>query len=356
MGAEKKNGQKNRELLASLGEDWVIREAEKRFGAFRLGEGGTGIGDDAAILPIGETKAITTVDLLIEGVHFRRETASPEDIGWKSLAVNLSDLAAMGAVPRWAVLGLALPGDLPGAWVQGFFDGMQELAHASGIPIVGGDTVGSPGPIMISLTAIGETLRPVLRTGCQPGWILLVTGAVGGSAAGFWAIEHREGLSENLLEFGKEKHLRPRPQLEAGRILAEGEACMLDNSDGLFRSLQLLAEGSALTARIESSQVPIDEETRALAERAKEEPMNWALWGGEDYNLVAAIPPERLEKLSRQLQAAGIPCHVLGRLEAGDPKVLLDGKRVEARSFRHFTAGASKGSRSAPGADIPQSY
>lgn len=353
MQPKNENQPKNNELLAHLGEDWVIREAEQRFGTFL--EGGTGIGDDAAILPIGETKAITTVDLLIEGVHFRRETASPEDIGWKSLAVNLSDLAAMGAVPRWAVLGLALPGDLPGAWVQGFFDGMRELADLSGIPIVGGDTVGSPGPIMISLTAIGETLRPVLRTGCQPGWVLLVTGSVGGSAAGLWALEH-EPVEEELLEYGKQKHLRPRPQLEAGRILAEGEACMLDNSDGLFRSLQLLAEGSALTARIESSKVPIDEETKILASRAHEAPMTWALWGGEDYNLVAAVPSERFEKLSRQLEAAGIPCHELGRLEAGDPKVILDGKRVEARSFRHFRAGASKGSRSAPGADIPQSY
>ncbi|HBN07900.1 MAG TPA: thiamine-phosphate kinase [Cyanobacteria bacterium UBA8530] len=326
--------------LAQLGEEWVIARAAKIFGT---GGQWVGIGDDTAVTKIEKASAVTTVDLLVEGIHFRRETSSAYDVGWKAIAVNLSDIAAMGASPLWAVLGLALPKDTPGSWVEELFRGMKEISEKFGLSIVGGDTVGSPGKIFISLTVIGEAEKPVLRTGGLPGWQILVTGYAGASAAGLWLLENSEKIEnsenlENIEDFARviEKHRRPVPQIEAGKVIGRGEACLLDNSDGLFRSCQLLAEGSGLTARIDSKEIPIDEPTRRVAELAGVDPLDWALWGGEDYHLVAAVPNSRLAEISSSLEGLGVLCRVVGVLQAGDPKVLIDEKRLEAHPFRHF--------------------
>ncbi|MBM3276302.1 MAG: thiamine-phosphate kinase, partial [Candidatus Sericytochromatia bacterium] len=129
-----------------------------------------GIGDDAAVTTLpGEGRVMTTCDVLVEDSHFRRATTSAEDLGWKALAVNVSDIHGMGGQPGWAVIGLALPGDLPVEWLEGLYRGLAAASEALGTPVVGGDSVGSPGPIALSVTVVGQAARPRLRSAARPG-------------------------------------------------------------------------------------------------------------------------------------------------------------------------------------------
>lgn len=321
--------------LSELGEDWVISQAKRIFGT---GYGWVGIGDDAAVVQMGNAQAITTIDMLVEGIHFCRETAEPEDIGFKAIAVNVSDIAAMGGVPRWAVVGLALPADTSSEWVERLLIGMQEMAGACALPIAGGDTVGTKGPIVISVTVVGQSNKPVLRRGCRDGWTLFITGDAGDAAAGLWASQHPEAKSvaPDAFEYVYRRFSRPLPQLEAGKLLALGDACMLDNSDGLARSLAILAEENGLSAQVTKGAIPISREARCLAAQAGIDPLEWALFGGEDYNLVGALPSERLPEIRRLLEEQGFAMHEIGHLYEGTPQILLDGEPLPPRSYQHF--------------------
>src|SRR4051812_791331 len=147
-----------------------------------------GIGDDAAVVRPASGYGVLTMDTLVDGVHFTQAWASPADVGWKTLAVSVSDLAAMGARPRHALLGLTVPRTVPETWVPAFFAGLAEACRAWQVPVIGGDTVRGPA-LVITLTLTGEAYQPLLRTGAQAGWLLAVTGALGGAAAGLHALQ-----------------------------------------------------------------------------------------------------------------------------------------------------------------------
>lgn len=334
--------------LKELGEWGLIAALKARFD--QMPAGWVGIGDDTAVGTLTPGwQVLTTVDMLVEDVHFRKHTTAPEDLGWKSLAVNLSDIASMGGIPRWAVLALSLPGDLEAEWVYRFYDGLAELAAATGTRIVGGDTVGSPGPISMSITVVGETDRPILRTGAEPGDVLFVTGPVGASAAGLWCLENPDRVADwppgrGYVNVTTRAHRRPVPQLEAAEAIRRlgCRVAMLDDSDGIARSASLLAEANRVDVRLEVTELPIDAATRAVAERAGVDPVNWALFGGEDYHLVGVVAPSHVSDLTKALAEAQIPCHAVGEVLAGHGRVWVRGPDQQLHEltgiagFEHF--------------------
>lgn len=332
--------------LAQLGEDRAIALIAETLAHLPLPPDWVGIGDDAAVTTIGAgQKAVTTTDILVEDVHFRRRTTSPRELGWKAMAVNISDVASMGALPRWSTVSLALPGDCPVAWLREFYVGVAECAASVGLAVVGGDTTGSPGPMMIAVTVVGEAAQPLLRTGACAGDVLAVTGTVGDAAAGFWLLEHAgEG---SLAEADRAELIRaqraPRPHVAEGRVLAESglRLSVLDNSDGLGRSALVLAQANGMTVELDAERVPLSGALRRLAEETGNDPMAWGLWGGEEYNLVLSVEPGGVEQLRQALAAIGGALHVVGRLVAGPPEAVLirDGLRESLRkasAFQHF--------------------
>jgi thiamine-monophosphate kinase len=279
-----------------------------------------GIGDDAAILDLGG-EAVVTHDMLVEGVHFRRETCSASDLGAKAVAVNLSDLAAMGVEAVAVVVGLGLP---PGCVASGMADaltaGIEEMASAHTVTVAGGDVTTSP-VLVIGVTAIGRPhpgVTPLRRSGGQEGDLLCVTGRLGASAAGLALIEDpllAPGEPQRRALIGA--HLRPEPRLAAGRTLAAGGArAMMDLSDGLLLDAARLGRASGLRARIEAARVPVADGVGAVAAALGREAAVMAATGGEDYELLAAVPPGLLSTLDALLET---PLTVVGTLVQGEP-------------------------------------
>ena len=287
----------------------------------------TGIGDDTAVLvPTPGTVLLATTDLVIEDVHFRRATASPRDIGWKALAVNLSDIAGMGGTPRWALVALALPEDTLVDDVEALYAGMREAAAPHGVAIVGGDTSASPGRLMVNVTLLGEHAgRPRLRSMARPGHVVAVTGTLGRAAAGLDVLDapargRGAGLPDADLAELAAAHLRPEPRLAEGRWLAAQPAvhAMMDCSDGLATDLGHICEESGVGARVELSRLPLAPATTRAARALGRDPLGWAASGGEDYELLVTLEAGAAAALARGLEAAtGTPLAVVGVIGAG---------------------------------------
>jgi thiamine-monophosphate kinase len=308
-------------------------------GAVRLG-----IGDDAAVLvlPEGE-ELVTTIDALIEEVHFRRDWSRPEDIGWKALAVNVSDLGAMGARPLACFLTLALPKGTRTAWVDRFYAGLAECAGEYGCPVAGGDTVRSPDRIALTIAALGSVPagKAVTRAGAQPGDLICVTGVLGDSGAGLALLERGKRAARRYAG-PVAWHRRPHPPVAAGAVLAERgiPSAMMDLSDGLASDLRHIARASGVGARIEASRLPISDAARQAAKELKVDPVHWALHGGEDYQLLFTVPEERFEELPPALGPLGAVATVIGRITRRRGLFLIgtDAKSSPLRptGFKHF--------------------
>lgn len=322
--------------LSKLGEDATIAALARVLAPQALPAGWVGIGDDCAVTGwTAGTRPLTTTDLLIEDVHFRRGTTSPADLGWKALAVNASDIAGMGGRPRWATFSLALPPDMELAWLEELYRGAAALATAFDLPIVGGDTVASPGPLMLAVTVVGEAVHPVLRSTARPGDVVAVTGELGTAAAGLWVLEHPEAarpLGEPARAHVLTAHRRPVPHVAQGLLLAPHATAMMDNSDGLARSVLWLARASGLAIELDGP-LPVGAATREVAALAGADPQDWALYGGEEYHLVFTAPPEALR---------GLPCTQVGRCVPGSGAVILDHEQrrplEERRVYQAFPA------------------
>lgn len=303
--------------LAQLGEAGLIATL---LDAQPPPSGGLGIGDDAALIPLPEARLVTSVDALVEDVHFRRNTCSAEDLGWKALAVNLSDLAAMGARPTAALLVLSLPSALPAAWVNDFHRGFLALAQAHGVWLAGGDTTGSPGPIMVSVTVFGVPGAQLLRRDqAKPGDQLFLTGVPGRSAAGFQLLERpqdHQTLPDAWQDSLRQAHLRPVPQIAAGLALAAGGArvALLDDSDGLACSLQHLAAASQVAVILEESALPACPARDAVARTRGVAPLEGMLNGGEDYHLVGCCAPDDRACIEAALRESGTPNFWVGEV------------------------------------------
>jgi len=277
-----------------------------------------GIGDDAAVLapPPGKELAVA-IDTLVEGVHFPPGTAAV-DIGWKALAVNLSDLAAMGASPAWALLALTLP-SADAAFVEGFAEGFAKLAQPHRLALVGGDT--TRGPLTISVVVHGFVPpgQALTRAGARVGDAVLVTGTLGDAAAGLHVVQHlprdddgRAGLRAFLIE----RFNRPTPRLAVGAALRGQATACVDVSDGLLADLGHICAASGVAAEIEASLLP---RSSALLELYDDTTaLHFALSGGDDYELCFTVPANRVAELQAGLARLGCGATKIGRIVEGE--------------------------------------
>ena len=276
-----------------------------------------GSGDDAAItVPEGATA--TSVDALVEGVHFSRETASLAQIGHKALATALSDLAAMGADAGEAYVVLGIPAGLDEDGCIELLDGLLALAAATGTSLAGGD-VSRAGELFLAITVVGHAAEPgalVGRSGARPGDALVLSGEIGGAAAGLQMLDNPNLAAVEALVA---RQLQPTPRLAAGRALARaGATAMIDLSDGLGGDARHLAESSRSGLRIEAMSLPLADGVAEVAAASGRDPLDLALSGGEDYELLASIPAERLEAAKQAVdEAEGIALTQIGEVVAG---------------------------------------
>lgn len=298
-----------------------------------------GIGDDTAVLQAGEQTLLWTADMLIEGVHFRLDWIDPASLGWKALAVNLSDIAAMGGEPAGALLSIALSTEHTGAWLNTFIDGFVDCAQTYGVALIGGDTNRAE-RVVIDVSVLGIVAgQPVLRSGAQAGDWLLVTGALGGSRAGLYALMAGEASAVDLAP-----HFRPEPRLQVGRIARElGATAMMDLSDGLAADLPKLLRASGVGAVLHAAQVPVHPAAAHWAQAQGIDPIAFAIAGGEDYELLIAAPPPVAQQLAERIPAeTGVPLTPIGEVIAAQELWLqrADGTRepFALSGWDHFLA------------------
>jgi thiamine-monophosphate kinase len=314
-----------------------------------LGDGGEGVvigpGDDAAAVRIGEATALTTADMLLEGVHFEIGLSSPADVGWKALAVNVSDVAAMGGVPRFALVSLGAPSATPAATLERIYEGLDECARTYGVAVVGGDTVGGD-RLIVSVAVLGEPGPSgiLTRGGARMGDLVCVTGEVGGAAAGLALLRaaSNDERAANVLDRFPAlagAHRRPTPRVREGTAAAQaGATAMIDVSDGLGRDIGHICESSGVGVRVFGVQIPLADGISDVARWAGVDPIRLAVGGGDDYELALTIPADRFDALVN----AAAPTKVtrIGEIVAGREAVLDRGdgtvEPLSALGWDHF--------------------
>ena len=384
-----------------------------------------GIGDDAAVLLPPPGKLLAACDMLVEGVHFERDYITPWQLGWKALAVNISDIAAMGGIPLFALVSMGIADWMDTAYVQGIYQGMLDIADRFGVQLVGGDTVRSPKASVMNIAILGSTNSPVTRAGARPGHLIAVTGCLGGAAAGLACLEklsRRQGLivtrngdvrmgtqsrghagvqqgfqaqsnevqtesykvaaeqgttlpdgkgqtieaawpdesvmdesvmteaimdeaimDESIIDELIKAHLEPMPKVSEGRALASTGvvSAMMDISDGLAGEVHHIARESEVGVVIREDAVPISESTLRAAELLECDPFEWALSGGEDFELVFTFHPESTDVIRNALSGIGGSMYIVGHIT---PKtegiVLIDSNGIKRnlllKGYDHF--------------------
>ena len=396
-----------------------------------IGAGGEdvalGIGDDAALIFPPPGKILAACDMLVEGVHFKREYASPWQLGWKALAVNISDIAAMGGAPLFALVSMGLADWVDDAYVEGIYKGMLDIAQRFGVKLVGGDTVSSPRAMVLNIAILGSADSPITRAGAVPGHLIAVTGCLGKSAAGLACLQKmgheqgitwkhtrdaklgvtpltqsgsgaqpkeqggtqpgagprvqqglqagvqpeiqlkdvsriedtQDGLSQVVAERGTaspdreseaawfdeliKAHLEPMPRVREGCALASTGvvSAMMDISDGLASEVHHIARESKVGVTLREDAVPIGYST-LLASRCLEfDPLEWALSGGEDFELVFAFPPESTDRVRDALSNAGGSMYIVGHITPETEGVVLVGsdgtkQSLSFKGYDHF--------------------
>jgi len=297
-------------------------------------------GDDAAVtVPLGATA--TSVDSLVEGVHFRRETSPLRSVGRKAIAAALSDLAAMGAEPGEAYVQLGVPPDLDTEGALELGEGIGEEAAEHGVRVLGGDVSRAP-VLWLGVTVVGHAAAPedlVSRAGAQTGDVLLVTGELGGSGAGLLLLERPEiadAVPGAMADALRSRHLEPHPRLAAGQALARaGASAMIDLSDGLAGDAAHLAEAGSVRLLVELPLLPVANGVAEVAEAAGLDPLELAATAGEDYELLAAISATRLGEARALVEGRGVELTQVGRVESGEG-VLLTGRAGAERRLTGF--------------------
>jgi thiamine-monophosphate kinase len=316
------------------------------------------VGDDAAVVSSPESgqSLVVTTDVLVDGVHFSDRTTSPEDVGWRAAAANLSDLAAMGASPLGITVGLSVRGDVEVSWVEQLYQGLIHCLKQYNTPIVGGDVCRSP-VITVSITAFGQVLpsQVIRRSAAKAGDAIVVTGFHGASRAGLELLlnpEFGKHLSEDERSHLIQAHQRPKPRLDILPILwkildsqskiqnpkSKIHMAGMDSSDGLADAVLQICRASGVGAVLERTKIPLPPLLIQLV--SPEKAMEWTLYGGEDFELVLCLPPEPAKALVEQL---GEGAAVIGEITTGKEVWLRDSRRNYAdelltlsRGFQHF--------------------
>ncbi len=295
-----------------------------------------GIGDDAACWRTDASIQLATTDALIQDVHFTLSTTTWRELGWKALAVNLSDIAAMGGWPKYVLVSLGLPGDTEVEDVAELYEGMSELARTFDVAIVGGDVVASP-LIVLSLTVTGVAQKILTRSAAVPGDQIAVTGYLGASAAGMVMLQRGLELDRDIAAALREAHLKPYPRVVEGQTLVHlGVKAAIDVSDGLVGDLTRLCQASGVGARLLSQRVPIHP---FVLQPFEDSATNLALSGGEDYELLFTAKSEVIQQVKKLLTC---PVTVIGDIVDGEPGVVRvfddhgNEVRLEKGGWDHF--------------------
>jgi len=310
-----------------------------------------GIGDDAAIVGGGSQAEewLLTMDTMVEEVHFRNETMGEWDVGYKALAANISDIAAMGGIPKYVLVSVSVPSSWNAERMKLLFDGLYTCAECYDIAIIGGDTTSAPQQLVVSITLLGviETGQAIRRDGAKPGQLVFLTGPTGLSAAGLHALLNKgklatASISPRLLQ----AHQRPVPSVKAGRILVEKRwgASLNDVSDGLASEAWEIAEASQVKVVLKEPLLPLSGEVAAYARANRIQSLDFVLYGGEDYVLLGTVEPQYEQVMKEYFRKEGIPLFIVGEIEAGLPDVVLEtalgtSKRIDKRGYNHFPKG-----------------
>ena len=311
-----------------------------------------GIGDDVAVLKTsGPEYLLATCDIQVEGIHFVRGAITPYQLGRRAVAINVSDVAAMGGSPSWILVSLAIPEATDVALIEDLYRGMSEQALEAGACIVGGNLSGTGAALVVDITLLGQILPEhlVLRSGARVGDAIFLTGFPGESRAGLELVLRPDlGVGEGFRKRVLEHHLTPQPRLREGQLLARlGLAhAMTDVSDGVLADLAHICEASGTGADIRIESIPVTEAVAEVGRAAGHDALEWVLSGGEDYELLFTADPGDAEKVANALAETGLPCHRIGHItdRAGVIRVGDGEGGHEAsgkRGWDHF--GGSKG-------------
>ncbi len=285
------------------------------------------VGDDCAVFEIGDSTWVAASDMLTHGHHFK-DWAQPESVGYKAVAVNASDVAAMGGTPRFVLTSGGAPD--PDTALR-CFEGVAEACEKFGVYPLGGDTTRAD-TLTVDVAILGElATRPVLRSGAKPGDLLVVTGELGAGAAGLLVLEQNITGYQRLVR----RYLRPEPRLEAGRVAANlGASAMIDLSDGLASDVRHVCDRSGMGCNVDLDLLPVEDDAKELARSLGHDPPVLAATGGEDYELLISAPERVLDALA---QSVGVPLTVIGEVTQGDFAFRRGDEIVEGLSgWDHF--------------------
>jgi thiamine-monophosphate kinase len=330
--------------LSEIGEFGFISRFSPLFASL-VPESFTGIGDDCAIIPQnGKEDLVITTDLLIENIHFLRDSVTPDQLGYKSLAVNLSDIAAMGAAPAGSFLSLAIPADTEVEYLDAFMKSYHAISEQYEVPLLGGDTTRSPGNIAISVCVIGKCPKNTakLRSTANDEDIVCVTGHLGDSAGGFKVILEKTAMTSET-GYLVNRHYMPVPRLPEGRLLASlpGVTAMMDISDGLASDLMQILKASGKSGTVDLDKLPLSEMLEKVSFEQGWDPIELATAGGEDYELLCTVSPSHFKDVSEHFFSTfGKKLYPIGRINKGQPSVqwIREGREIifVKKGFDHF--------------------
>jgi thiamine-monophosphate kinase len=296
-----------------------------------------GIGDDCAVVRIGGEELLFSCDAFLEGVHFQRHWATGEDIGHKAAATALSDIAAMGGIPLYALITVAAPPDTDISFLQDVYTGLKHVFSDSQCSLIGGDTVSSASGLFLNVTVTGKGAggRILYRRGMMPGDLIMVTGHPGASAQGLHSLLHEKDAPPSLLQ----AHRRPVPRLQEGLFFSGDPAvhAMIDISDGVSQDLMHMAQCSSVSVYLNSGDFPFSPDQIAYGNAGGLPALDAFLYGGEDYELALAVDPEQADALQKRFSSMfPLPLTVIGHAAAGDPELWMDGKTIKSGGWDHF--------------------